>query len=548
MTIIAELPDGRRMEFPDETPDSVVQNAVKRELQRNPGKLTQPIDQAMLQGSPVQGMSAMDMLKAGVGRGMTELGRGVAQLTGNMSTGEYKDARALDQPLLNTPAGSAGSFMGELAGVVAPGAALNLAGRMSNVPALARAGSALVMPKTPSSGAMSGAVTGALQPTDSMGNKPTQIGLGALLGGGVASIPGLMRGVQDPQVQTLVKEGVTPTVGQLAGGAIKRVEEGLTSVPFVGDIIKSSRRRAIDTFDEAALNRVLSPIGMKLPKDKAGREAIDYVESTLSSKYDSLLPKLSAKADVQFLNDVSNATQRATTLTPEKATQLRSILNSQLWGRFTRGQTGGSAMNGETLKKVESELGRLQRNFRSSAVADDREMSLILQDVQSSLRDLIGRNNPQYAKELAPINEGWANFVRVQRAALTNDGTFTPAQLARSVKSQDKSRNKGAYARGDALMQDLAESGQSVLGSTVPDSGTPFRAMTAAGVLGGGAGYAVDPVFGLLAGATPLMYTPAGQRLMVQLAARRPQLLKDLGDVTARVTPYVNAPALAAGQ
>lgn len=548
MTIYAELPDGRRLEFPDGTPDDVIQNVVKRELRINPGKLTQPIDEAMLKGSPTQGMSALDTLLAGFGRGLTELGRGVKQLTGNMSTGEYKEARARDQPLLDTTGGAAGSFMGELAGVAAPGTALNIAGRVAQAPALARAGAALVMPKTPSSGAASGALSGALQPTDSMGNKPAQIGLGALMGGGIASVPGLARGVQDQQVQTLVKEGVTPTAGQLIGGAAKRVEEGLTSVPFVGDIIQSSRRRAIDTFDEAALNRALTPVGMKLPKDKSGREAIDYVEGALSSKYAALLPKLSAKADAQFLNDVSTAAQRAATLTPEKATQLRSILNSQLWGRFTRGQTGGSAMNGETIKKVESELGRLSRNFRSSAVADDREMSLILDDVQSSLRDLISRNNPQYAKELTPINEGWANFVRVQRAALTNDGTFTPAQLARSVKAQDKSRNKGAYARGDALMQDLAESGQSILGSTVPDSGTPFRAMTAAGVLGGGAGYAVDPVFGLLAGATPLMYTPAGQRLMVQLATRRPQLLKDLGDVTARVTPYVTAPALAAGQ
>lgn len=548
MTIYAELPDGRRLEFPDGTPDDVIQNVVKRELRMNPGKLTQPIDEAMLKGSPTQGMSALDTLLAGFGRGLTELGRGVKQLTGNMSTGEYKEARALDQPLLDTTGGAAGSFMGELAGVAAPGTALNIAGRVAQAPALARAGAVLVMPKTPSSGAASGALSGALQPTDSMGNKPAQIGLGALMGGGIASVPGLARGVQDPQVQTLVKEGVTPTVGQLIGGAAKRVEEGLTSVPFVGDIIQSSRRRAIDTFDEAALNRALTPVGMKLPKDKSGREAIDYVEGALSSKYAALLPKLSAKADAQFLNDVSTAAQRATTLTPDKATQLRSILNSQLWGRFTRGQTGGSAMNGETIKKVESELGRLSRNFRSSAVADDREMSLILDDVQSSLRDLISRNNPQYAKELAPINEGWANFVRVQRAALTKDGTFTPAQLARSVKAQDRSRNKGAYARGDALMQDLADSGQSILGSTVPDSGTPFRAMTAAGVLGGGAGYAVDPVFGLLAGATPLMYTPAGQRLMVQLATRRPQLLKDLGDVTARVTPYVTAPALAAGQ
>ena len=50
----------------------------------------------------------------------------------------------------------------------------------------------------------------------------------------------------------------------------------------------------------------------------------------------------------------------------------------------------------------------------------------------------------------------------------------------------DKSAGKGAFARGDALMQDFAEVGQRVLPSTVPDSGTTGRVLMAG--LAGGAG------------------------------------------------------------
>jgi hypothetical protein len=48
------------------------------------------------------------------------------------------------------------------------------------------------------------------------------------------------------------------------------------------------------------------------------------------------------------------------------------------------------------------------------------------------------------------------------------------------VREMDPTLRKGAYARGDALMQDLADAGKSVLGNKVPDSGTTFRSFAMA--------------------------------------------------------------------
>ena len=86
------------------------------------------------------------------------------------------------------------------------------------------------------------------------------------------------------------------------------------------------------------------------------------------------------------------------------------------------------------------------------------------------------------------------------------EGVFSPAQLQNAVRAMDKSKDKARFAEGKALMQDLSESGKTVLGSKVPDSGTPYRTM--AGILAsGGAGLSGYP--GIAAGlaASPIMYS-----------------------------------------
>jgi hypothetical protein len=56
---------------------------------------------------------------------------------------------------------------------------------------------------------------------------------------------------------------------------------------------------------------------------------------------------------------------------------------------------------------------------------------------------------------------------------------FSPSQLAAAVRKSDKSAGKGAFAKGDALMQDLSDRAQSVMGSNVGNSGTADRALAA---------------------------------------------------------------------
>lgn len=308
-----------------------------------------------------------------------------------------------------------------------------------------------------------------------------------------------------PEVKRLFDEGLSLTPGQVFGGAARGVEDALTSVPLLGDIIKGGQRRSLIDLNRAATNRALTAIGEKLPKNiKPGHEAVEYATTRLGQEYDNLLPSLTAKADLPFIQQVQGRLSRvAEVLTPERTKQLRSIVENRVLGRFDR-QTG--VMAGETMKQVESELGNLVREYSKSTDADQRMLADGIKIVQDELRGLIARRNPAAADRLKALNEGWANLKIVQDAAGSSSsvgGVFNATRLNQAVTSKG---GKAASSQKKARMQDLSDAAKDVLPAKVPDSGSAKRLLTGAAgaALGfGGIGAAINPVAaaGTLAGA-----------------------------------------------
>lgn len=396
-------------------------------------------------------------------------------------------------------------------------------------------------------GAGQGAAIGTLAPVDPdtkdfWGDKVEQAALGGVFGAGGAGVAeGLSRVIAPkvaPEVKALMDRGVTPTPGQIIGGAAQRAEEGFTSVPVLGDSIRAGQRRAVEQFNIAALDDALSPLGKSLPKGtEAGRDAVKAAGETISQAYDDLLPKLTAAVDQQFLGDLVNIASAAKSLPPARVEQLRSILDDKLVTNI--GPNG--VIPGEALKKIESELGRLARTYGSAADADQRLLGSVIRDTQGALRDLLRRSNPAYADQLAAINDAYSRFLRVENAAGrigAQEGVFSPAQLNAAVRQMDGTRSKRGFARGDAVMQDLATQGQTVLGAKVPDSGTPFRVANMA-MMGGG--YLVNPALPLAVAAGSSAYTPLGQQIMATLLARRPAAAQPVADNVRRLAPLAAA-------
>ena len=325
-----------------------------------------------------------------------------------------------------------------------------------------------------------------------------------------------------PEVKTLMNEGITPTTGQILGGGFKRLEEGLSSVPLIGDFIKNAQLRSVEDLNKAAFNRALKPIGKELPKDVTGREAVQFADDALGSAYQNLLPKMTVKADKTFSTELSNLKQAVDSGAINQTT--KEFFNKWIDNNVTNKFQGQGAITGETLKGIQENFRVKINELSASTLNDERVIAGALKEAQDQFRQLVTRSNPNYAKELNAINTGYANFKRVQNAASkvgAEEGVFSPAQLQNAVRAMDKSKDKARFAEGKALMQDLSESGKTVLGSKVPDSGTPYRTMAAI-LASGGAGLSGYP--GIAAGlaASPIMYSSKGQKMMASLLAKRP--------------------------
>jgi hypothetical protein len=332
-----------------------------------------------------------------------------------------------------------------------------------------------------------------------------------------------------PQIQTLMKEGVVPTAGQILGGGYKRAEEALSSVPIIGDFIKGAQGRAMADVNRVAFNRALTPIGEKLPQGVVGREAVQFVSEKLDDAYGKLLPKMTVLQDVPFADQITALKNNVNKGAINSAS--KQFFNNWIDENVLNKFQGQGAVTGETLKGIQSDLRTKIDELSASTVNDERVIANALKEAQDQVRQLVTRSNPQYAKELKAIDTGYANFKRVERAAASlgaEEGIFSPAQLQNAIKAMDKSKDKGQFAQGQALMQDLSESAKTALGNKVPDSGTPYRSMIAALAASGGAGAAGFPALAASLIASPLLYSQTGQNMLAAILTKRPDFANAL--------------------
>ncbi|BBE09789.1 Lytic transglycosylase, catalytic [Mycoavidus cysteinexigens] len=389
-------------------------------------------------------------------------------------------------------------------------------------------------------GAGTGAVLGALEPvTDGefWKEKNKQIAFGAMTGGATTGVAGALARILSPKastnknVQLLLKEGVTPTPGQVMGGTAQRIEDKLTSVPIVGDAITSARRRAVEDLNRAAYHRTLDPIEEKVSSE-VGREGVRHVSRQLSDAYNKLLPNLKFRADNQFKTEINQLQCMAQTLPKAEAQAFKTILREKVLRHLT---PQGHA-TGDSIKVVESELGRLSSGYRGDPSFDKRELGTALNEISTSIRASLQRSNPEHAGQLKAINDGYAAYTRIRDASGrigSTDGIFTPAQLASVVRSMDKSVGKGNYARGSALMEDLSDAGRSVLGSAYPDSGTAGRLLNMAALASG----LKQPAIPLSLAAASMPYLPFLNRLTAAALAKRPQAARPIAERIRQLGP-----------
>lgn len=430
----------------------------------------------------------------------------------------------------------------------APQLAVRGASALSALPVVGRAaGGVASASATPMGQAViGGAAQGLAQPVFDTETKNyatellKNVGIGAAAGGvaqkAISGVGRVLSPQTAPEVRALAEQGVELTPGQILGGSAKRAEEAFKSIPFAGDVVAGAERRSIESFNKAVIDDTLSSIGQKLPKGKAGRDAITFADNAISNAYNKVLGKATVTADDQLINDLAEITNRAMQELPEeRANQLVKIVTNKIGDKFRE-----RTINGGQWKKIDSDLGRTAAKYLSSADADQRTLGTAIKEAQFSIRNLLERSNPQQSEAIRNANEAFSKFLRVERAASgvgAQEGVFSPAQLLSASRALDESMRKGRFARGGAVMQDIAEQGKNVLGANLPDSGTAYRGIAGAGVLG--AGY-LEPTTLLAPLAIGAGYSAPAQRVIRGLLMERPELFRSLGGQLSSGSPFIS--------
>jgi len=375
-------------------------------------------------------------------------------------------------------------------------------------------------------GAGYGAASGLGYGTGNVGERLDDAAIGGLVGAGTGylgqrGVDRLTRGAANPgrvsNARLLSREGVDLTPGQMAaeipvvGNVLRSIEEGASSIPFVGSPIAGARQQSVETFNRAAINRALEPLGEKLPKNvRAGYDAVGHAQTRVSQAYDRALDGVSLRPDEALYDDLGSAINSA--VENAGVTGGRRVTRDISERVFRVLQDFDDPITGQQFKALESEFGTLAANAMESTDGATRAVGRAYQAVQSGLRDNLARQNPRAAEEIKKANSAYARLMRVESAAASSvsqadDGVFSPTQLGRAV-SQMGSRRPSA--RGDALMQDLAVAGRNIIPSRVGDSGTATRGAIT-GLVAGGAGGAINPALGIPVIATSLAYSRPAQ-------------------------------------
>ena len=497
--------------------------------------------------STVDSMGTGSRLAAGAGKAVYDTGRGIGQLLGMVSKGDVAESRAQDQALMNTKGGKIGNALGYFveaapATILAPTAGLG-------------AGAALVA-RSAVGGAIGG-VQGYASPYASTGEHVANTLSGAVIGSAIPGAGALagktLRGLATPEARKLAEEGVKMTPGQMLGGHAKRLEDMLTSVPIVGGAIRKGMQRSLDTFDRAAINRVIAPLGGALPQGLKGRAALDVAHTAVSDAYEKTLGQMKGTVDQGLATNLGNLWNKyGKNLPPKEGEELGQYIQENVLRKFD--QQGNAS--GKIVHEIQSDLGAQSAKLMRSRNLNRRQLGFAVKDLQGHVKDMLKRNNtPELNKNLQDATNSFRQLVRVDKAAGllgAHDGVFTPAQLRSAVRATDTTRNKSAFTRGRAEMQDLAEAGQKVLPSKVPDSGTPGRIMTAAALAGGAyTGHAALAVGA--GGLAHALYSKPGQYLMEKALMPKESAVKNYlaGMIRNRfgaATNAIAAPTQSVGQ
>lgn len=354
--------------------------------------------------------------------------------------------------------------------------------------------------------------------------------IGAIIGG---SLPRTAAKIATPLsiaperqafIDTLRKEGIEPTAGQVTGHkALQYTESALGNAPGAGGAASQAETNIAEQFTRAALARVGESA------DRATPDVVNKAFTRIGNQFDSLARRNNAVIDTPYLDAVTNAKNDYFGAT--SPIMRKPIVEKLFNDALTSAGSGTPIMRGEQYKVLRSQIERVRRNSGS-----DPETAMALADIRSAMDDLmersIGSTNPSDLGAWREVRNQYRNMLVLEKATTaagesSAEGLISPAKIRQGVVSQ----NRRAYARGIGDYADLARAGEAIL-RPLPTSGTMERSF-------------VHTIPATLAGATAATYGGAHFALPAAMAGMAAPGMVGRGIMSAPVQNYLKNQAFA---
>lgn len=411
---------------------------------------------------PTEGMSGLDKLRAGWGKAIADLGRGVGQMVGAVDRNDVAESRRLDAPLMRSGAATAGNFLGNVSAMV-PAAFIPGANTLAGATAI-------------------GGISGLAQPSVSTGETLTNIGLGGL--GGLAGQAAANRigrmAAQRGSDLTLGQQqsaragealGMRLTPGKASGSqALQKMEMALESNPMTSpafDAIKDGNQRA--------LNRAAAQaIGERADELSSG--VLARAEQRLGQVFNSVADNTPVPLDPVAVGGRLN--QIAGDFDGMLAGNARLESNG-LWQRLDAFVNDRGGASREQLRTLSSNLGKAARNNMTTPMGD-RALGDALFQAQEVVEDAI--SGTLTAAQRQAYNEARGQYRNLMNltARTTTTNPSSGHVSGRNLAAALMQRDRGGFTFGGnaSPMYDAARFTQA-FPDIVGNSGTATRSMGA---------------------------------------------------------------------
>lgn len=442
-------PDGAKyqIEAPDSMSEAQVLDYFQKQFSDRESKAAAQLEADRKLYDPTVGMSGTEKFLAGVGKAMTDLGRGAGQMVGLVDREDVAESRKRDAALMNTGAGMAGNLVGNVAAAV-PTAFIPGANTIT--------GAGLI-----------GAGYGLLQPSTSTAETLKNTAVGGVAS---AAVPAAIRALQVGRsfVEPLYEGGRNRIIGralnQTAGG---HADDAIRNLRNAHEFVPGSRPTAGEAAGVpslAALQRTATATSPNVANEATARQLanndarIAFLQSVTPNPAEARAARQAAAGPMY---DAARGAGFDPQITETLAPQIQSLMQrvpddlvnqarqlAQVAGDPVTDM--GSVQGAHYLKKAIDS--RISQAVRSG----DAETARVFSGLQRDYLDVLDQLNPAYqqarqtfASMSPPINQGEV-LEEVGRRATNFRGEMTPAAFARAIQDRTAA---GVTGMPNATMQ-----------------------------------------------------------------------------------------------